>query len=527
MTDLPPLPTDPADLPAWVAGLTREQQDALARELVGGSLPGRLSAAGGTRGVPGLPFPDGTNPEIELPEPPPTPSTYTVRVDVVGAKPPVWRRLAVRSDLTLDVVHRVLQAAFGWQDYHLHRFCLDDPYSSPHFVTPADIDEGETGTPEQHARLDQVLPEVGARLTYEYDFGDGWTHRLLLESVQPWLEAETRTAWCLTGRRAGPLEDSGGVAGYCQLADWVRSGFAQAQAPDNAADLSDWIPDGFDPDHFSVEETDEAIDAALQGEAATIARWVGARDELVGLLRELPPTASATAARWLTSAGLERNDAVEPLAARDATRCWRVLLQHVGSGVALTQAGYLPPAVVEAVYGDLDLANQWIGKGNREDLTLPVLRLREQAEALGLVRKARGRLTPTATARRLADDPAALLEHIAERLPIGRRDNERQAGWLCLMASAAGEGARSADGHIAAILTSMGWRAAGGGGLTAAHASDAARPTRHVLESTGGDLVYRRDDHADPAAVRLARMALIGSEPDRSSRRPAPPPTRG
>ena len=48
---------------------------------------------------------------------------FRVRVDLRHAAPPIWRRLELRSDLTLDVVHRVLQAAFGWTDSHLWRFC--------------------------------------------------------------------------------------------------------------------------------------------------------------------------------------------------------------------------------------------------------------------------------------------------------------------------------------------------------------------------------------------------------------------
>ncbi|WP_264072478.1 plasmid pRiA4b ORF-3 family protein [Mycolicibacterium pulveris] len=48
-------------------------------------------------------------------------AVYRVRVDLDQARPPIWRRLDLRSDVTLDVPHQVLQAAFSWLDYHLHR----------------------------------------------------------------------------------------------------------------------------------------------------------------------------------------------------------------------------------------------------------------------------------------------------------------------------------------------------------------------------------------------------------------------
>jgi hypothetical protein len=47
--------------------------------------------------------------------PPPTEvHGYRVRLDLQGAKPPVWRRLELPGDLTLAQLHDVIQAAMGW-----------------------------------------------------------------------------------------------------------------------------------------------------------------------------------------------------------------------------------------------------------------------------------------------------------------------------------------------------------------------------------------------------------------------------
>ncbi len=46
---------------------------------------------------------------------------------------------------------------------------------------------------------------------------------------------------------------------------------------------------------------------------------------------------------------------------------YRWLLGRVGTdGIALTGAGYLPPVHVSAAMDELGLADEWIGKGNRE-----------------------------------------------------------------------------------------------------------------------------------------------------------------
>jgi len=47
---------------------------------------------------------------------------YEVKVTLLGIRPPVWRRMMVRSDITLEHLHRVLQTVMGWTDSHMHAF---------------------------------------------------------------------------------------------------------------------------------------------------------------------------------------------------------------------------------------------------------------------------------------------------------------------------------------------------------------------------------------------------------------------
>lgn len=49
-------------------------------------------------------------------------SILEVRVELVDSEPSIWRQLEIHGSLALSQVHRVLQAAFGWEDVHLHRF---------------------------------------------------------------------------------------------------------------------------------------------------------------------------------------------------------------------------------------------------------------------------------------------------------------------------------------------------------------------------------------------------------------------
>src|SRR4051812_19646830 len=79
-----------------------------------------------------------------------------VRLDLHGAKPPVWRRLELPGDLSLPRVHDVIQAAMGWTSGHLHRFRTGSDPRAPYFLTQFDLEEGDSGTLEDDVRLDQL-----------------------------------------------------------------------------------------------------------------------------------------------------------------------------------------------------------------------------------------------------------------------------------------------------------------------------------------------------------------------------------
>ncbi len=216
---------------------------------------------------------------------------FRVRLDLHGAKPPVWRRLELPGDLSLPRLHDVIQAAMGWSDSHLHRFRTGHDHRSPYFVTHFDLDEGEDGTLEDDVRLDQLVAEKGDELWYEYDFGDGWDHKLVVEEV---LDEPPPTARCTGGRMACPPEDCGGIGGYEELAAWVRSGYDDALLPgvfDDAAHARDWLPVDWHPDHFDVEEANAALavavaePVAVTGELAELAEQLERRG--VRLLREV------------------------------------------------------------------------------------------------------------------------------------------------------------------------------------------------------------------------------------------------
>ncbi len=133
---------------------------------------------------------------------------HTVKASLHGAKPPVWRRLELPSDLTLDMVHEVLQVAFAWHGYHLHQFeTACGVFGGPD--DDADWGFEEVGD-ECAVALAQVAVGEKAKIVYVYDFGDDWRHDIVAEKITPALPGVVYPR-CTGGRGWAPEEDSGGI----------------------------------------------------------------------------------------------------------------------------------------------------------------------------------------------------------------------------------------------------------------------------------------------------------------------------
>lgn len=445
-----------------------------------------------------------------------TPRTLRLHVQLREAFPPVWRRLEVASDLGLDDLHDVLQVAFGWQDYHLYRFTTG-PEHDPGvaFACAADLAEafeGDEDLPTWDVRIDELLTEAGERLYYQYDYGDNWWLTLEVEDVVDGRVPPGR-AVLVDGAGAGPPEDCGGVGGYRTIvaaADPTHPDHRQA-----LADVAAWWGRDVAPDEIGLEPFDlptvaDRLQALDLPACPPVPRHVGEKLSAL-LLRARTPETVEQLRRLAAAADAEVD--LDDATAERMTRPLQVLFDAIGDGVKLTAAGYLPPAVVSTIFDDLNLAEEWIGKGNREDLTVPVLELRETAQRFGLLRKYKGRLVPTARGRELAIDPVALWWHLADRLPLGGR-GAADAGWqasvllLALMASGSTD---PAETTIAQLVTGLGWALDGGHPIdrrtVTALVADDVRLLRRV-GALSGDWMDAWPGQVTPGGVQLARAAL-------------------
>ena len=85
-------------------------------------------------------------------------------------------------------------------------------------------------------------------MVYEYDFGDGWEHYVVLESAVPAMP-KRRYPLVLAGKRRCPPEDVGGIGGYYHFLEVM----GDVKHPEHR-NVREWCGEPFDPDAFDVQE---------------------------------------------------------------------------------------------------------------------------------------------------------------------------------------------------------------------------------------------------------------------------------
>jgi hypothetical protein len=159
---------------------------------------------------------------------------YAIKVTLLGTKPPIWRRFLTECNITLGQLHRTLQIVMGWSNSHLHQFMMHKRKQT------------------DGAKLRDLINLPGSKFLYEYDFGDGWQHELVLEEI---LKTEGPfQRCCVAGARRCPPEDCGGPYGYRELLDALNN----TSHPEHKF-VCEWLGAGFDPQEFSVEEVNRRL----------------------------------------------------------------------------------------------------------------------------------------------------------------------------------------------------------------------------------------------------------------------------
>jgi len=174
---------------------------------------------------------------------------YQLKITLKWSKPPIWRRVVVRADTTLDRLHNVIQVVMGWTDSHLHQFIAGSGFARTFYGRP-DPESAGVGSEtlnEKRYTVAELAPVAKRKLIYEYDFGDGWQHEVVAEKILP-PDPAFKHPVCLAGANACPPEDCGGIGGYYNLLEIL----ADPKHPEHE-DMKEWLAGELDVAEFNLE----------------------------------------------------------------------------------------------------------------------------------------------------------------------------------------------------------------------------------------------------------------------------------
>lgn len=176
---------------------------------------------------------------------------YQLKITLKDIRPPIWRRVQVRSDVTLSHLHWVIQLSMGWTNSHLHSFTIhDQEYGIP--MPELGFAELEPED-ERPIKLSSFIPGAKFKFFYLYDFGDSWEHEILVEKV---LNAEVDVDYpvCIKAKRACPPEDCSGSGGYRQFVEIIQD----TEHPEHLSML-EWVGGEFDPEDAEFDEINPCL----------------------------------------------------------------------------------------------------------------------------------------------------------------------------------------------------------------------------------------------------------------------------
>ena len=162
---------------------------------------------------------------------------YQIKIELVDSNPLIWRRVIIPADVTFKRLHDTIQFSMDWWDRHLYEFEFPqeklritndgETYEEFKFYQKKYKDKALTNRNDPHGMIAHILEttirqpqtikidrylEKYKIITYVYDFGDDWQHKIELEKIIDDYEFGYPTI--LEGEGACPPEDVGGIPGY-------------------------------------------------------------------------------------------------------------------------------------------------------------------------------------------------------------------------------------------------------------------------------------------------------------------------
>lgn len=174
-----------------------------------------------------------------------------LKVVLDHVEPRVTRRFEVPVSMRLSRLHTVLQIILGWTNSHLYEFSFNEvTYSIPDPDWDFHCIDARVASLSSAIRDNDTLS-----FKYLYDLGDGWTHSIKVEKIEPAIPG-LDYPFFIQGSGRCPPEDVGGPHAYSEFLDVI----ADPSHPEHD-ELLTWAGGSFNPNFVDVAAIDRQLSA--------------------------------------------------------------------------------------------------------------------------------------------------------------------------------------------------------------------------------------------------------------------------
>ncbi len=174
---------------------------------------------------------------------------FQIKISLKGSKPLIWRRVLVFSDTPLTKFHHIIINSMGWDGYHLHQFIHKGNYYTSSDEFSGAIDD-TIDYSKKKVKLNYFLQKEKDNFDYEYDFGDSWMHKIVLEKILP-IDPAIKYPTCIAGAMCCPPEDCGGIYGYYHILEILKDP-SHPEYEDYKEEYEDFDPEDFDAEDVAL-----------------------------------------------------------------------------------------------------------------------------------------------------------------------------------------------------------------------------------------------------------------------------------
>ena len=98
-----------------------------------------------------------------------------LKIILCDTEPAIWRRVEVPASITLKDLHAIIQAAMGWENYHLYQFHAGRQTINGPGMNDGGFSGGQNITAGRMQLGDLIDSKIKC-FDYLYDMGDSWEH---------------------------------------------------------------------------------------------------------------------------------------------------------------------------------------------------------------------------------------------------------------------------------------------------------------------------------------------------------------